>query len=133
MSSLCYASRHPFCTCLCVCSACEVCTLTSVLAVTALEGLPHSHKHFPDESWCLSRADVAVLEEPEHLNWYQPRGGAGRTSSSTVVGIIHTNYLDYAQRGGGRRRQGRAPCSSPTRSSAASTATRCPCTPQPFT
>jgi digalactosyldiacylglycerol synthase len=48
----------------------------------------------PDEE-----ADVAILEEPEHLSWYR----APFTSKSWdmkfnhVVGIIHTNYLSYSR------------------------------------
>lgn len=39
-------------------------------------------------------ADLCILEEPEHLNWFRPEGeGEIWTEKfSHVVGVIHTNY-----------------------------------------
>jgi digalactosyldiacylglycerol synthase len=41
-------------------------------------------------------ADVCILEEPEHLNWYRAPGDGWAQKFHYVIGIVHTNYKDYA-------------------------------------
>ena len=43
-------------------------------------------------------ADVCILEEPEHLNWYRSPGLVSwSTKFCHCVGVIHTNYKAYAR------------------------------------
>lgn len=39
---------------------------------------------------------VCILEEPEHLNWYRAPGEGWTKVFNFVVGIVHTNYIEYA-------------------------------------
>jgi digalactosyldiacylglycerol synthase len=43
-----------------------------------------------------SEADICILEEPEHINWYRATGTNWSKKFSHVVGIVHTNYVYYA-------------------------------------
>ena len=46
----------------------------------------------------LLQRDVAILEEPEHLNWFQ-HSSRWSDKYDHVVGIMHTNYLAYVKEG----------------------------------
>lgn len=43
-----------------------------------------------------ARMDVCILEEPEHCNWYRAPGEGWTKRFNYVVGIVHTNYKEYA-------------------------------------
>lgn len=62
---------------------------------------------FPIEDICskVETADICILEEPEHLNWFRvphdPENDLGwKQKFPHVVGILHTNYGDYARQYG---------------------------------
>ena len=40
-------------------------------------------------------ADVCIMEEPEHLNWFRASGVNWSKKFTHVVGVIHTNYVHY--------------------------------------
>mmetsp|Transcript_251 Transcript_251/g.315 ORF Transcript_251/g.315 Transcript_251/m.315 type:complete len:519 (+) Transcript_251:206-1762(+) len=44
-----------------------------------------------------SEADVCILEEPEHINWFKPSGLPWTEKFNYVIGIMHTNYELYAR------------------------------------
>ncbi len=50
----------------------------------------------PSPACASTPAQVCVLEEPEHLTWYHD-GSYWRHRFQLVVGVVHTNYIYYAQ------------------------------------
>ena len=66
---------------------------------------------FPTEDICamvpIDQADVAILEEPEHLNWFRVPAKDDEASAlgwahkfHHVIGILHTNYGSYVKQYG---------------------------------
>jgi digalactosyldiacylglycerol synthase len=42
-------------------------------------------------------ADICILEEPEHLSWFRYPEVGWMDKFKRVVGIMHTNYVEYAR------------------------------------
>jgi digalactosyldiacylglycerol synthase len=42
------------------------------------------------------KMDVCIMEEPEHVNWFRAPGDGWTKRFNYVVGIVHTNYKEYA-------------------------------------
>jgi digalactosyldiacylglycerol synthase len=44
-------------------------------------------------------ADICILEEPEHLNWFKApfTAKAWMEKFQHVIGIVHTNYMAYVK------------------------------------